>query len=237
MLLNPDLDLAALAARYHPAQRLQIRDVLVPALADEIWQCLMRETPWGVSYNKGGRNFHIPAEELRGLSAARRRAIADGAQERARDGYQFLYQAYMMRDRYLAEQEPGLFLHDVLEMLNGPQILETVRGVTGIATIVQADAQATLFAPGHFLCEHDDGPEQNMRRRVAYVLSLTKEWKADFGGLLHFLDEDDDVTATFVPRFNALSLFTVPQWHAVTAVSAFAPIGRLSIAGWFLDPD
>jgi Rps23 Pro-64 3,4-dihydroxylase Tpa1-like proline 4-hydroxylase len=236
MLLNPTLDTAALAARYRDAQRLQILDVLDPPLADRIWDCLTRETPWGVNFNEDGQNFHVAAEQLRAMTPEQRRAIAAAVQARAKSGYQYFYQAYMMLDNYLAKKDPGLFLHDVLELINGPEMLDFVRAVSGISSVVKADAQATLYAPGQFLLRHNDGPEENMKRRVAYILSFTKDWKPDWGGLLQFYDADEDITGAYVPRFNALSLFTVPQWHAVTAVNAFAPIGRLSITGWFLDP-
>jgi Rps23 Pro-64 3,4-dihydroxylase Tpa1-like proline 4-hydroxylase len=39
----------------------------------------------------------------------------------------------------------------------------------------------------------------------------------------------------FIPRFNALNLFTVPQRHNVSAVPPVAPVDRFSITGWFGD--
>ncbi|HEX5536856.1 MAG TPA: 2OG-Fe(II) oxygenase family protein [Sphingobium sp.] len=35
-----------------------------------------------------------------------------------------------------------------------------------------------------------------------------------------------------MPRFNALSLFRVPQRHHVGCVAPFAPKPRISITGW-----
>ena len=46
----------------------------------------------------------------------------------------------------------------------------------------------------------------------------------------------DMFTDVFVPRFNTLSIFTVPQFHAVSCVAPYAPMGRLAITGWFQDP-
>jgi Rps23 Pro-64 3,4-dihydroxylase Tpa1-like proline 4-hydroxylase len=39
----------------------------------------------------------------------------------------------------------------------------------------------------------------------------------------------------YMPRFNTLNLFAVPQHHAVSFVPPFAPQGRIAISGWFRD--
>jgi Rps23 Pro-64 3,4-dihydroxylase Tpa1-like proline 4-hydroxylase len=126
--------------------------------------------------------------------------------------------------------------HDMLlEYLNDAPVLDFVRAVTGVAEIVKADAQATLYAPTQFLAVHND-QHSGAGRRVAYVLNLCAvPWRPDWGGYLMFYDDDLDVVAGYRPRFNALNLFAVPQVHAVTFVPPFAPIARYAITGWFLD--
>ena len=234
-MLNPALDADLLAERYRAKARLQIRDVLLTDLAERIHQCLTRETPWGVVYNEGGRNVTVEADELRTMPPQERGRRAMLATQRARDGFQFLYHAYLLLSNYQTGKNPDLFLNTVFEGLNSEPMLEFVRQVTGISTIVKCDAQATLYAPGHFLTRHNDSADASMKRRVAYVLGFTKSWHPDWGGLLQFYD-DDNVTDVFMPRFNSLSLFTVPQFHAVTYVAPYAPMGRLAITGWFQDP-
>ncbi|MGH8398608.1 MAG: 2OG-Fe(II) oxygenase family protein, partial [Gammaproteobacteria bacterium] len=64
------------------------------------------------------------------------------------------------------------------------------------------------------------------------VLNLTKDWQADWGGLLQFLGEDGKVVDTFFPSFNSLMLFQVPMWHHVSYVTPFAGHGRYAITGW-----
>jgi len=235
-MLNPSLDVAALAERYRKKQRLQILDVLEPALAERIHLCLTRETPWGVVYNEGTRNVTVEADELRTMAPQERGRRAMVATHRAREGFQFLYHAYLMLANYKAGKNKDLFLTSVFEALNSEPMLDFVRQVTGISTVVKCDAQATLYAPGHFLTRHNDDADASMHRRVAYVLGFTKSWHPDWGGLLQFYDDDDNVTDVFMPRFNSLSLFTVPQFHAVTYVAPYAPMGRLAITGWFQDP-
>jgi SM-20-related protein len=235
-MFNPALDVKALAERYREKNRLQVRDLFVPELADRIFYCLTRETPWGVVYNEGDRVVRLSKDELRAVPQEERARSVDAAILRARTGFQFIYHAYPMVEVYLEGANKGFFLRDVFEAINSDTMLDFIRGVTGISTVIKADGQATLYAPGHFLTSHNDGADEKRHRRVAYVLSFTKDWHPDYGGLLQFYDERNDVTDVFVPRFNSLSIFTVPQFHAVSCVSPFAPLGRFAITGWFQDP-
>ena len=94
-----------------------------------------------------------------------------------------------------------------------------------------ADAQASRYRPGHILTAHND-LSVGKNRLYAYVLNLTREWRADWGGTLVFYGEDGHVEQGWVPSFNALNLFAVPMGHAVTQVGAHAATDRLSIVGW-----
>ena len=64
------------------------------------------------------------------------------------------------------------------------------------------------------------------------MLNLSRDWRADDGGLLLFLGADGRVNDTLVPRYNTLSIFRVPQAHAVTLVAPWAASDRLAITGW-----
>jgi len=109
-----------------------------------------------------------------------------------------------------------------------------IREVTGLPSLVKADAQATLFAPGQFLGRHIDSHVAE-GWLVAYVMNFAKDWKPDWGGYLNFFDDDGDIVAGYRPRFNALNMFKVPRAHAVSFVPPFAPVGRFAITGWFRD--
>lgn len=89
----------------------------------------------------------------------------------------------------------------------------------------------TRYRRGHFLTLHDDLAE-GKHRLAAYVLGLTPDWQADYGGQLQFLDHDGNVEEASIPGFNVLSVFKVPSLHQVTPVAAHVPHARLSITGW-----
>jgi Rps23 Pro-64 3,4-dihydroxylase Tpa1-like proline 4-hydroxylase len=234
-MLNPALDTAALAARFAMKKRVQIADCLTGAAADDLHTVLTRATPWELVYYDRGNVVRLAPDAMRALSAEERgRRIAE-IYERARDNFGFLYQANLMADNYASGRDPAHPLNRVFEFLNSAPFLGLVRAVTGVESVVKADAQATLYVPGHFLNSHDD-QIQGHKRRIAYVLNMSRNWNADWGGLLQFYDSDRNVDQVFVPRFNSLSLFAVPQDHAVTTVAPYAGLGRFAITGWFIDP-
>ena len=74
--------------------------------------------------------------------------------------------------------------------------------------------------------------EQMFNRIAAFVVNLTPDWSADLGGLLMFTGADGHLEEAFTPKFNTLSLFRVPQPHAVSAVAPFARGARLAVTGW-----
>lgn len=223
-MINNDLDWAPWRRELHARGRVQVRDFLQADAADRLHACLRDEVPWIV----GERNLPDRPAPAFGDSDP---ALQD-AFERAADGFHFAYDRYLMVEALKAGLDPGLVLHAVLEFFNSPEFLELIRWFGNDRAINMVGAQATRYRPGEFLRLHDDRHEDE-GRRYAYVLNLSREWEADWGGLLQFVDERGNVIDTFVPRFNSLSLFKVPAGHMVTMVAPWARQPRLAITGWW----
>lgn len=232
-MLNPALDIRALAEEFSHANRIQIRDVLTTDAAERLHQCLANEVPWGLAYIDGEEYKILQADTIANFTGSDWAALDVRVQARAKDKFQFLYNSYMMISAYKEKRNPGLILHGMVEWINSPSYLQLLRAVTGIGNIMAADAQATRYLPGHFLKKHSDTVD-GQYREIAYVLNLTKGWQADWGGLLHFMDEDGRVTETYTPTFNSLTLFRVPMWHNVSYVAPSATAARYAITGWGL---
>ena len=235
--LAPNLDRARAAEDFARSGRVQIRDFLAPAAAETIRRILSQETPWGLAWRAGEDGPHrLRRQEL----AARTPDQAKAAWERiaaaagARD-YAFAYGQYAMLNAYLEGWNEHQALDLLVEHINSEPLLSLVRDITGIAELRKGDAQATLYAPNHFLALHDDSHVEE-GWRVAYVMNFAiDDWRPDWGGYLMFYDQDGDVVAGFKPRFNSLNMFRVPQKHSVSYVPPFAPVGRFAITGWFRD--
>lgn len=233
--LNPQLDLDGAGRAFRERGRVRIDDVLEPDSAERLHTCLSSEVRWRLCYNEGTENVVVDAESFAKQTPEARRGLMQRILSNAETKFQYVFQSYPMVAAYLRGEDPGLFLHRVLEWLNTPETLDVFRAVTGVDTLHKIDAQATLYKPGNFLKVHDDTSAHDEGRRVAYVLGMTRGWRPDWGGQLQFLDADGDVEEAWVPRFNSLALFAVPTPHVVTYVAPFAQLPRYAVTGWACD--
>ena len=230
------LDVASAGAVFATEGRTRIEGVLESAGAQALHDCLVKDVPWKFAFNEGQNARVIAAPDLRRFSPQQTAALSGAIVEGARRGFQYAYWSYPMVTARLNGDDPGLLLHPFLDWLNSDATLGTIRRITGIDSLRKCDAQATYYQPGHFLTLHDDGATGTEHRRVGYVLNLSRDWRADWGGLLQFLaDEGRTVLDTWVPSYNSLALFRVPVLHSVSFVAPFATQPRLAITGWFRD--
>jgi len=231
-MINNDLNLNLYRQTLVRASRVQIPEFLQPEAAEALYQCLQNEIPWALAERSDGVSHTLDAASYAAMSPAEQQALLHKAYVRAGSEFQFSYDSYMMLRAVKEGWTPNL-LHAVLEFLNEPEFLQFARRISGEPGIRAVSAQATRYRPGQFLTRHQD-EEVKEGRVCAYVINLSKDWQADWGGLLQFQGDADTVLDTFVPQWNSLSLFRVPQSHAVTLVTPWAANPRLAITGWFM---
>ena len=233
--LNPRLNPLDHAAAYQRDGYVQIADVFPADVAEHLAEVLAQRTEWRIVYSTGEDvPVVITQAEYAALTPAERAAVHQGINDMARRNIGFAYNAWPMITAYLEGWSPGHPLHAVTEFLQTPEVREFGRRVIGAARITKVDAQATLYAPGHFLTRHQD-EGLKLERRAAYTLGFARDWQPDYGGLLAFVDDDLNIERALTPRFNVLTLFDGMKVHSVTSVATFAPLGRYSITGWFRD--
>jgi SM-20-related protein len=238
-MVNPALDPVPCREALRRDGYVQVADYLQPAAAERLRVCLQHEVPWALALQDGngartiGHATYAAMDEYarERLFATVARSGRDGTD--AESGFRFVYDSYMMVASYKEGRDPGLLLHRVLELFNSPEYIALARALTGDARVRRVNAQATRYRPGQFLREHTD-VDTREGRLYAYVLNLSRDWRADWGGLLQFIGDRGEVTGTLLPRWNTLSLFTVPTGHAVSLVAPWAREDRLSITGWLL---
>lgn len=232
-MISNDVDFSPYRLQFQRAGRVQVPGFLQAAAAERLHQCLRHEVPWTLAERIDGQPKTTPAADYAAMSEEQLQQIYQQAYTRARDGFQFVYDSYMLVRAMKEGRDPDLVLHVVLEFLNSPEALEFARWMTGAPDIVATNAQATRYQPGQFLTHHDDKFDDE-NRAAAYVINLSKNWHPDWGGLLQFHDASGGVGETLMPRWNSLSMFTVPQSHSVSLVSPWAGEPRLAITGWFM---
>lgn len=227
--LDPGLDPAALHAAYARDGRVQIAPFLREADARLLKAHLEAHEGWRTVLNSGAKVFEFDAAAP--MSAEQRARLDAAVHEAARDGFQYRYDAIRIPDDPAARASARSPLADFASFMSSAAVLDMLARVTGTDAPSFADAQATAYRPGDFLTAHDDGVA-GKNRHAAYVFGLSEGWRAEWGGLLLFHDADGSIGGGFVPGFNTLNVFAVPQPHSVSLVAPFAGTRRLSITGW-----
>ena len=232
MKLSPEIDLASHRAQFQREGKVQIAPFLADDVAHRMRAHLLGRGDWVEVLNSGDRTFEIDRAGQSALSEPERTQLNELVNASARDGFQYRYETLRVPNS-TAERKAsaGEMLADFAEFMSNPPALSLLRDITGCNDIAFADAQATLYRPGDFLTAHDDAVE-GKSRLAAYVLGLTPDWRTEWGGLLMFHDKRGDVSCALLPRFNSLTLFSVPQLHSVSLVAPFTGGDRLSITGW-----
>ena len=231
-MISNSIDVGVARATLQRLGRVQLREYLQEDAATTIERCLLEDVPWNLGIRENEENVTLRAEELAALDPPAHKALLERVQHAARGQYAFAYENYMMIQAYKRGYDPGLLLHPLLEFLNSEEHIAFLHALTGDTRIRRVNAQATRYRPGHFLKLHNDSHASD-GYLYAYVLNLSRDWNADWGGLLQFISATGAVEQTFVPVWNSLSLFRVPTFHAVSLVAPWAERPRLAITGWY----
>ncbi len=210
---------------------IRITDVFATPVAEALHHHLDRQMEWSRTVSQGEKAWDMGPELIAAMDAGKDTELLTDVHKAARDGFQFLFDSLIVSDDAGERKTRGLLLDRVIDALNHPAALDTFRAITGASNIRVVDGQATRYLPGHFLTSHDDGIDGE-GRIAAYVINLTQNWRADWGGLLQFHNAGGDIPLALKPGFNTIHLFRVPQMHSVSYVAPFAAVPRYAITGW-----
>jgi len=230
--LNPALDLAASARQYAELGYATVNAVLAKPDARRLHKAASAWTEWNLVALIDGRHRDFHGPEMEKLEPVRRAPFEVLVHREAQNGFGYLFENIPLYESGLRGNLTDAVFRAAFDLIRSDAFIELGRTLTGDQTITFADCQLTRYRSGHFLTRHDDGIE-GKNRSAAFVLNLTQDWRADYGGILSLLDECGDVRVGLAPAFNRLTLFKVPQPHLVSVVSPFARGSRLAITGWF----
>ena len=230
--LNPTIDRAQIQSRFAATGRAQIKDILTEQSAEQFFKCLTEELPWRLAFNDGSQHQELTREQTDNLGPQEQAQLQHGIFERATRQFQYAYADYPVAKTLNSPTEPKFFVHDVLRFLNGETFRSFLLDATGLEGKMYADGHATCFQPGHFRTIHDDTDTDNIRV-LAYAFNMTRNWRPDWGGALQFFNQDLEIEESFAPIFNALTIYKVPQAHAVSFVPPYAQGGWFGMTGWF----
>ncbi|MCL1635813.1 hypothetical protein M2650_14380 [Luteimonas sp. SX5] len=211
--------------------RAQIPEFLHPQEAFALYRCLAEQLSWHLAAGGGDRAW-VSARGAYPEGDAYQQ-IAMRAHDRAQRGHQYLHDCYAPDDARNEDESGGLAIDAVPDSFNSAEFLSRIRMLTGDIALSRVGVQAIRLRPGQFLLPEtstaaDDG------RRYAYMLHLSPVWRAEWGGLLQSIDDQGDIGETFLPRWNALTVFRLPQRRQVTLVAPWAHRPQYGIGGYWL---
>lgn len=224
-MINDNLDWDAIKECYQRDGRVRIKNFLKESIAEEIRQCMASNQNWDLYCSSTNGSVTYSPEQMRTLTPQQHSEIMRSLHAVANTGFAFFYYRHnLLKNEYPVMTRLGQYT-------SGPEYLNFARYISGDNGLNGVTLGATCFQSGCFITLHDDLHEKE-GRRIAQVFGFTKRWNPDWGGNLHFLDQDMKVAGVEVPSFNTLDLLKVPQHHFVSQVSSYAPEKRYSITGW-----
>jgi Rps23 Pro-64 3,4-dihydroxylase Tpa1-like proline 4-hydroxylase len=237
--LDDTLDLAQIRAAYREKRRVHIPQFLHYAHAEALYEELAHESTWSIVFNANGLTYDRQENSTSEVMWLESRSACDAAYLSAREGSGYIYEHTLVAENRAQRTFEDSRLASFITWLDSEEMIECFRRLTGVSELVRVAANAKRFSAGHFGSAHHDAIAERhdsalYPRRVAFVLTLTPEWRADWGGLLQFSNSEGLVEEAYVPRFNSLSVFEVSQVHAISFVTPFASERRYTVGGFLL---
>lgn len=210
----------------HPARVLVLKNFLIDPVAEKLSRFLSHEARFELAYGLYSKN--VKDGNISGVSLT---AWLEAEEEEK--FYRFSDYAGVL-DEFQLSSNRTMFKQFFSALRNNKFRLffEEVSGLElGSTPLINAYA----YKSGDFLSHHTDDVKS---KRLSFIFYLSPHWDHRFGGLLHLIDHNGDVTKV-APDYNSLVIFDVAAKtkHFINPVEPCAgERARLTISGWFLAP-
>jgi len=205
---------------------VQIESFLTPYFAEDLFKTSLLEKKWNLASGFGKMKFEKPLEPK--FENANQLQVKNINLHFKEDEFTYIFH------RSMNNKIPSRMEFLIRQQLSSPEFLSYINQITNVKVTQLSTLFLSKYKSSHFLGPHSD----KGNGKLAFVLNLTKFWKPQHGGILHFLSEDrKDIIDSYVPGFNNLILFEVPEEeerpHFVSHVNPYVKHSRFAITGWF----
>jgi len=230
-MIRENIDWSAAREEFSEKGYVRIDNIFLADIAEKVHHQLATEVPWGMKLIGKDGPIIFTQQEREALKQMQWAAL----------NKEILW-AFENRDPSYFYLTAGLNelkdeASDVVKFVSTGKFVGFVKYVSSNLEINGFGGQAACYRRNCFLTIHHDEDKQ-LRRKVTFIFNFTKDWKTEWGGLLHILDKDKKIIDVFQPDFNSLTLFKVPRDHFVSAVVPYAsqdPLrSRYTITGWYI---
>ena len=131
MRLSDGIDRDALKKAFAVDQRIQISHFLDADSAKSLFDAYSA-IPWRLVLNEGEQHFDIAPEQLSALSSEKLKLLTDGARERSRSQFQYMYKNYPVADIATGAGLPSGPIKGMYEFMNSDNVLDLLNELTGL---------------------------------------------------------------------------------------------------------
>lgn len=241
MKINPALSGKKYRAEFVRTGAAVIQDFLVPEYAEELHKFFNETMPsdWWTSATYPGADGQVSyirniPENYETIENDRQRANQlFGSGHGTGQHHLMTYHFYRtLGDHY---ENCTCVECNLRKWLLSSELLDFLESVSGEKYTGFNVTFGSKYSDGCFLSPHTDHSNGD----IGFVLQLTKDWKPQWGGNLHFMNDNGTVIEkTEVPTFNTLTLFRlveqVGRWHYVGHVNPGVKNNRIAYTGWFV---
>lgn len=230
--INSKLDTAALAKTYKAEGRVQIRDFLEAASADEMYASIHENVIWDWAYFEGTERKTLNGRGMKEMIARRQSELMHKIYLQARTDYQqLLFECRLDEDASVQSTKDPAKVSTIAEFLLSDEFGAAMNAVTGSKDAKGIDdIHATWTNRDHFRNDTGTAPDKP-ESGAMFMLDLAKDWRANWGGAMMFPNDDGGIDECWVPSFNSLSIIAAPARHAITYVTSYSEGFRLSVWG------
>ena len=207
-------------------KKVQIQNILHDAFAEQLFKNAFLEKNWILSTGFNAIKYEKPTnKQFEKINSQQIKKIQNKFRE---DQFSYTFHRSMNNN-----QKSHFLEYIVRKCMSSQEFIDYLNQITDLNLTSLNTLFLSKYKSGHFLSPHSDKDNG----KLAFVLNLSKFWKPQYGGVLHFLDKDrKEIIESFVPSFNNLILFEVPKEgipHFVSHVAPSIKHNRYAITGWY----
>lgn len=224
--LNED-KINELKTEFDIKKRLKINNFLKNTFAEELYKYALLEKNWilatGIDKNKYEKAATQQNDKINNLQIKNINT--------AFGNDQFTYNFYRTMN---ANNKMSYLEYTFRNILSSTDFIDKLNKITNLQLTKLTTIFLSKYKSGSFLSPHSD----KGNGKLAFVINLTKNWKPQYGGVLHFMnDERTEIIDSFIPSFNTLMIFEVPIEngipHFVSHIAPNVKYNRYALTGWF----
>lgn len=216
-----------LKENFNLKKKLIIRDFLDTYFVENLFKHALLEKNWtlatGIDKNKYEKADTLQNNKINQLQ------IKNVNSSFGKDQFSYIFYRAMN-----ASNKMSFIEFTLRNIFNSKEFIDKLNEITQLQLTKLNTLFLSKYKSGSFLSPHSD----KGNGKLAFVLHISKFWKPQYGGILHFMNNDrTEIIDSYVPLFNSFMIFEVPPNigipHFVSHVSPNVKLNRYAVTGWF----